>query len=93
MRRGLGAAGEVGEPEGVSMATMTDDARRFYRHLHDTLVLLGCARFAATAANPDIITEADVKELQRLNWRLIDECKYKLIGINSTTVRVVDESP
>jgi hypothetical protein len=61
---------------------------QFFHHLHDTIILLGGGmQLANKVKHPDVLTDADVDELRRLNIRLLDRTKQRLVDINKTTIR------
>ncbi len=64
----------------------------FFYHLRDTIILLGGeARIANMLEYPDSISEFDVDELRRINGRLLDATKEKLVSINKIKVVVGHE--
>ena len=64
----------------------------FYHHLRDIIILLGGGtRIANMAANPNGLSDADVDELRRLNCRLIDAAKERLVSINKIELEPGDD--
>lgn len=63
---------------------------RYFHHLRDTLILLGCeVRFADLVEFPQDISEEDIDDLRRFNGKLIDQTKDKLVNINKIAIEVV----
>lgn len=64
----------------------------FFHHLRDTIILLGGGtKIANMLKHPDAISESDVDALRRINCRLIDSTKEKLVNINKIKVVVGHE--
>lgn len=61
--------------------------KEFLHHLRDTIILLGGGtRIASMVERAESANAADVDELRRLNCRLIDATKERLVNINSLTI-------
>lgn len=60
----------------------------FLHHLRDTIIILGGGtKLADMAECAESATEADIDELRRVNIRLIDSTKERLVNINTMTIK------
>lgn len=63
----------------------------FLHHLRDTIIILGGGtKIANMVENAGTASEADVDELRRVNIRLIDSTKERLVNINTMTIKPVE---
>jgi hypothetical protein len=66
----------------------------FLHHLRDTIILLGGGTHLANLVEQaGSAKEGDVDELRRINIRLIDATKERLVNLNSLRIAVEDNSP
>jgi hypothetical protein len=60
---------------------------QFLHHLRDTIVLLGGGtQLANMVERADVVTESDVDEVRRINCRLIDATKERLVNLNKLSI-------